>query len=168
MKLVLHRSVTFWSGLWVMAFLLWAWRDSFHREAILFYRAHAVHSVNGGFSLMHNPGAVSPLGWEYRKSSYPHPDWAAFQPLLFLRGSPNLDPNKDWDAWNRSVGHPSGARDFYLALMEVQPIGFRMLFIPYWLILLAFIPLWAALLLWRTRRRRGSPLDAAQGGNCPV
>ena len=28
MKLPLHRSIIFWSGILVMAFIVWAWRDS--------------------------------------------------------------------------------------------------------------------------------------------
>lgn len=35
MKAALHRSITFWSGLLVMLFVCWAWRDAMKQRSVL-------------------------------------------------------------------------------------------------------------------------------------
>src|SRR5688500_16480997 len=51
MKLALHRSIAFWSGMLVMAFICWAWRDSYLNNTIVEYKRFVGQHWAGGFRM---------------------------------------------------------------------------------------------------------------------
>ena len=148
MKLALHRSVTFWSGILVMAFICWAWRDSNYRLAfvqsgdvvVTHYRSaveiedHAENAV--GFW-----SGVQPVG----PTDY-IPEWLPAP--LFAHGG-GVSP------YSRLDGRIT-LREATLELSQSMSVDYRVILIPHWLILLAFALPWSALLAWRWRRRQRS------------
>ena len=89
MKLALHRSLSFWSGLFVMGFICWAWHDSFQMGS---------HAILGRLGFSHCNGGVSfglQSDWRRikldRESRGVYPDWAAFPPPHLLLRAANSE-----------------------------------------------------------------------------
>ena len=151
MKLALYRSITFWSGLLVMGFIGWAWRDS---------ELHMSRAQKGFFSVVHDhsavsvwwdPGAPAPLAL----TRYPVVDSVLrsdlFPAPLYMRGNHEIRSAREQ---GRHAGsHPTARED---TIWFADEIGFnsRVWFAPHWLLLLAVALSWSALLLWRARRRK--------------
>ena len=159
MKLALHRSVSFWSGLLVMAFVCWAWQDS-TRWVVEASRKN-VALVNGGSGI--SLCRVGGLGWKTKLVRVPVGNVSdrlgriQAGPPLFLR---NTD-DAAWEAqWQMPNDNP--AWDLFLWMQFGSAKGDWHLYIPHWLILLAVAVLWLGLLIWRARRRsRPLPHEAA-------
>jgi hypothetical protein len=164
----LSRSVTFWSGILVMGFISWAWRDS--------SRVYTIASASGW--TVQQAGSVLSI---YRTGAVPNNDpWTG----RFL-----VDPSTaPWDGaflaepmFVRSTGDPEIRSRFFAAsgphshvprrpeAVHLRSIFFSYvegwaLLIPHWLLLLAIALPWAGLLLWRSHRMRrawlGSPVAA--------
>jgi hypothetical protein len=144
------RSITFWSGILVMGFICWAWRDSFRHEAGMTGGSWMGRSKTGGVMVF---GFAMSIG-EF-KADYVlippewHHEWSAFQPLFWHRR-----PEPEDEFWVERVKAASNAREAYPAYMESWPTSRWMVFVPYWLLLLAVAVTWTGLLLWRARRIR--------------
>ena len=149
MKLALHRSITFWSGILVMGFLAWAWWDSFAANSTLVYRSHGAALNLGGLTISQNTYGA---GRDFKVNRLPHSNTfqkfprEQFQRPYVLRGSAlepsdTEEPTHSMEAWHRRW-ISSKAEDV------------RMLRLPIWLVLLGFAAVWTALLMWRVRRRR--------------
>ena len=157
----LHRSVIFWSGLLVIAFIMWAWRDSVDRSPGAGYHDTLLTTLNGGIGICHVHARNAPFEATYRGHSYPHPEWAACQPAFFIRGAgQQLNTVEEWENHMRQLHAAANARDFFGPPMRVESSRSWVLFIPHWMILLTFALLWAALLLWRARRRKKAMTNA--------
>lgn len=161
LKLALHRSITFWSGILVMAFIGWAWRDSAWRWSYACFGDHVVASQDSGVSISGEPGA--------------HYRWSMYQSTIAPKGfgSASLRPRfgrpgiarhgwrERWGKdpfpaeWVRREGFDPILADFY----RRAPLpGAWMSFVPYWLILLGVAIPWGALLAWRGSRMRKAAL----------
>jgi hypothetical protein len=155
----LHRSITFWSGLLIIAFLCWAWWDSFA------YHSHATRSE---FKISHHAGGIEicrdrfgdPFGpfpgsdsvdrFAIRHTMIPSSAIQLFQAPFFIRGRDGKDP-----VTLTIIGEPVTYREFLFDAMAWSPRGDWVLFLPHWLLLLVIAIPWLALLAWRARRRSG-------------
>ena len=140
----LRRSVSFWSGILVIVFLCWAWWMSTRSEIFCQWNCFMVSNTSGGIevnSIYSTTGFHRPV---YKKASpLPH---AALPAPFILRGtgSPSAP---------LPVRQPVSYRDDLELLMTRRDPTAWLVFIPHWLILLAVILPWAALLHWRSKRR---------------
>lgn len=168
MKLALHRSVTFWSGILAMAFICWAWRDSTRASSFIVKDRWAVISVTSRAMV------------DYRAYSSPS-EWKAGQ--LEVAGMADYirvlnEFPLDWPRLVRGikieermefyeVGTVSGRTPNVVESCYYQESGPHTggpsdwcLFIPYIVILTAIAAPWTVLLLWRARRRkRAEPMS---------
>ena len=136
----LHRSLTFWLGLPGLIFLSWAWVDSMHRLSAV-QRRHTINSrelqAETRDSLLHHSGKLS-----------------------LIRVKPLADEpytNKHSRTYWRRQDSPAGTwfppLD-YRTDLTAAVLQSRTLTIPHWLIILAHLALWTALLAYRRRRMR--------------
>lgn len=150
MKLVLHRSITFWSGIIVMVFICWAWRDSKeHWSCSTFKSWHAQH-YKSAFIFGSNDH-TTPLRWQrLPASAYPIQEEEYFPAPYLTWGS----ERRYVHALTAMQREQRTLREKTLGLMEKAKRHIWMSFIPHWLILLAVGAVWLGLLFWRARRRR--------------
>jgi hypothetical protein len=126
-----HRSITFWSGILVIAFLCWAWWRSVGHSDSIGVNRYGISNTHSHLHIEVNRFPIwenwpwnfhhSPMPPEFRKTAFPMP--------------------------GRQV--VTGA-----------PVTRMHLFIPHWLILLVVATPWCGLLLWQ-RWRSGRARAAA-------
>ena len=178
-KLALHRSITFWSGILVIAFLCWACWDSTRAQIYAVYGGCEVRNRNCGVAI----GSLE----DYKIQ----PARAGRRELDPLPASPASDPDdpfagpqftkrpglritwpryfrlmegEDTDAaYRRFFGDEEYQRDddpanelgmLFLDVIMLGVPGDWQLYLPHWILLSAFVPLWLALLVWRARHRK--------------
>ena len=141
----LSRSITFWSGVLVIGFIGWAWWQSYFLHPFYNNRGLGISNMGGGVSLARVTHYLG-TGRGVLKSSpsYRH---EALPPPLFIRGASSGQKAK------HSLREPFTIRESWTNAAGRQPGSIR-IFIPHWLILLAFAVPWSGLLLWRSRRYR--------------
>ena len=144
-RLALQRSIVFWSGLLVLAFLGCAWRDSMDWLRLVKKPYFWVSSGYGGLSCGFED-AGSP-GFSCESNPLPRPELLrVFEEPFFIRGGGPL-PDLAGDGETR-------LREQSLAFASYLSPDCWDLFIPYWLMLAVVLPLWLGLLLWRILRQR--------------
>ena len=155
MKLALHRSLNFWSGILIMAFICWAWRDSMNRWTYLFSDHMEASNVASTLFLAYTPNISMGLGAEQtdlagapgiseqaRTMPFPRPDFSRQ-----LNDDEQVILTETCKVRGRT---PEGAMvEFYTS----DTAGWACA-IPHWLILLAVALPWTALLIWRANRRK--------------
>jgi len=151
MKLALHRSITFWSGLLVIAFIGWAWWDSMRHSSWATNSQIALTNEAGALWFSHHgDGATIPTGsarYQLKRTDL-NANWPPLKvlpPLCFVRGS--YEPDLDYDSVDSYL-------DLTVQSYKVLPENWWVLMIPHWLILLTVAALWLTLLFWRARRRK--------------
>jgi hypothetical protein len=135
----LHRSLTFWSGILVVAFISWAWRDSI--GSFTFLRSgHAYLTQAGSGVAVCYDGTLS-TGFQM------HRDYRQYKAVL-----------NGGEIGITFLADVTGHREpIILPLpMAVQQSYKLSVFLPHWLILLTVVLPWYGLLLWRARRIRGA------------
>ena len=148
MKLALHRSITFWSGILVMGFIGWVWWDSLSSSSVIAYQRQKISCNIGGLSYSQNShygnGTLetnrSPLSntfKELRHEWFPRPYW--------IRGG---GPPEKAGPGTQSI------EEWHREWISTQAKGVRLLRVPLWLLMVGFGLPWIGLLLWRARRRR--------------
>ncbi|QJE95972.1 hypothetical protein [Luteolibacter luteus] len=140
----LYRSITFWSGVFVMSFLFWGSWLSQGMYRSLAYDPYAVASADGVLHISRSPGYSSGDRWSTTR--FPSvKTWERFPPPLFLRGKgePVSSPEP-----------PRLFREIAKVAMSGQSPGAWVLAIPHWLIIFAAGLSWSVLLLWRARRTK--------------
>ena len=90
MKLALHRSLNFWSGLLVIGFVSWAWWDSLTWMSSVSQAGRlSAYSGYGGLCIESNDIIVPTT--DYGRGRLPRPELAQaagiFQAPLFVRGT---------------------------------------------------------------------------------
>ncbi len=164
MKLALHRSITFWSGILVIAFIAWTWWDSMHWESSARHGQYRFAQAGSGICLADLAVQINPPDdW----SRQPVSMW---QPFLkeFRLDAPEMvlgtgRPDQKFDYYEPDFGPRNAAACHFAEVLFPPQAGVRAVFIPHWLLLLAFALPWSALLGWRARRRkRATPIEAAQ------
>ena len=179
MKLALHRSITFWSGILVMAFIGWAWGDSVANWSKLQTRHQAVSNISGGIVVECGTDPTVCFPWSGRTARPQAMRMPAFKGPHLERGgtrdffadiSEFVSKNPDGPFGealldvSAGLGLPQGPLDQAFGTMYYRPEGDWRLFIPHWLLLLIFAIPWAALLLWRARRRKRAGTHPEQTG----
>jgi hypothetical protein len=155
----LHRSITFWSGIFVMAFICWAWEDSMRYGAWWSAGNHRFGAEAGYVSLNRRiePTVVTGLP---KRSEHSYSDLMllpTLPPPLFVRGGGNteFDPIPFGEEEEKLTYH-----QWIAGHQQGRPPEDWVLMIPHWLLLLAVAVPWVALLLWRARRvRRASAIS---------
>ena len=157
MKLARHRSMAFWFGLLVIAFLSWAWWDSLKNASAAWGESFAVRSQWGGLDISH--GAPPTLGGGGALREPIEADspvlLEGFPAALFVSGDQEQET-----AVSVTGDLLFGRRKFITVreslLCNVYWGGSKgwTLFIPYWLLMLACAVSWIGLLVLRARRRR--------------
>ena len=134
LKQDLHRSITFWSGILVMAFICWAWRDSMHSKMVAQVGDARIHSAGGEIGFIHWPdGSPGYQNFQRRSGRFKVIDNV---PAAMMAAP--LKPGEERSLFKR----PRLGR------------GKNTLYLPHWLFLIPVILPWSALLLWRARRRK--------------
>jgi hypothetical protein len=125
----LHRWKSFWLGVFVLAFLGWAWVRSVHRIDDISYKASTSSTSWGACTGF---GAVL-LGWSH--------DPFAPDGLRFSSARTNPDWGSIWfpEAIQLDGGRTEGWQNFSIA---------------HWFLILLFLVPWAGSLFWRIRRMR--------------
>jgi len=133
----MHRSFTFWSGLLLIAFTAWAWWDS----------ASAISVAKlGPFYLTHASGGVA-VGYS---DTYPDIHHVTREKIACTVVT---DPESG------SIGFNHRPPEDPYAVVTAKPLfysapGQCSVFLPHWLLMIVFLALWSAMLLWRARRRK--------------
>jgi len=161
-KLALHRSITFWSGILVMGFTGLMWVDSTTRATGAGHNDWYLVSYRAG---VHYSSAGADAGewrFQYRRpiDADDLPVKSYWPPVPYLLRKSG--PAQQMDYW----GDQSFAtmRDFDEYYLQGLRPGSFICFIPYWLLLLVLASGWAALLFWRARRRHKAWLLSGQPG----
>ena len=116
MNLALHRSVTFWSGLLVMAFIGWAWLDSLHRLCLIENGSWKIQNARAGIAASVIVGRKpDPIQVHVRKLEPPSP-LGTFSPLDY--GEQHL----------RGITTKSVSAPHWLILLAVAPVWLALLF----------------------------------------
>lgn len=150
----LHRSISFWSGLFVMLFVLWAWWDSarFSTGAVAafirVYSGPGLVIIDGPTErpVFHLIREQRPKRSSFKKEDFPPPIFAMGGGQEFIYSEVNqIDfPPKETLSQYRARTMKSAAR------------GTWMLSIPHWLLLLATISAWIIVLMKREARWKRS------------
>jgi len=161
MKAALHRSIIFWSGILVMSFLAWAWRDSLSSDTEVRCKDLSLQSYCGGLALNAMPGDHSWWNWWFRRPPSGYGEFGSAPQPFFLRGG-----QENADAHTLSIQATKyddfkSLREIEALLIASDPPRHWMLFLPYWLVIAAFTLPWFMLLIWRARRRRRIPKETA-------
>lgn len=156
MKQQLHRSITFWSGLLVMAFTGWAWRDSYPFESVA-RRGPALISSTEGFLCVGHLLGISGDDFHRSKGATEYAFEALPLPFSVWGGSV-----LGWTVWGGAAPYPDNpSTDTFRAAATrswITMTPYRLVGIPYWLILLAVAVPWSGLLVWRAKRRKRSSM----------
>ncbi|MCW1917015.1 hypothetical protein OJ996_25725 [Luteolibacter sp. GHJ8] len=156
----LRRSVTFWCGLFVIAFLVWAWVDSqWHRSEVVYYQAPYNEpyqlGVHGGMLVLNWTEGGYPPGYSVPRRAFPFAAWRRPDRLAMLWFP---DFYGWWDG-RRYFGWGGMTRAEIMKMREDPAKGFPLrtyhVQVPLWALLLGFILGWGSVLIWRRRRGRG-------------
>ncbi|MEK7951829.1 hypothetical protein [Luteolibacter soli] len=147
MKLALHRSIIFWSGLLVMGFICWAWHDSYFLNRFFNHRGYGVSHMNGGIAMAKITTYLGTRHGSMNTSVFYRME--TFPPPLFIRSEIPPGGTKPKEA---APNPPFTVKESWTATAKLEA-GATRIFIPYWMILSFTALLWLALLLWRAKRR---------------
>ncbi|QJE99037.1 hypothetical protein [Luteolibacter luteus] len=151
----LHRSITFWSGILVMIFIAWAWRDSCR----MLTNANAGHgwwigNLYGGFQLSDTHRPPHPLIERIARPPHP-PDQPLFPRPFRIQGegySVALIGREQIDAYTQQVKQATDHEAMARLFMKIGQHGKVAYFLPHWCLLLSFALGWTGLLFLRAQR----------------
>ena len=143
----LYRSLTFWSGILVVTFLCWGWRDSLRQETDASWGSVFVVNAQSYIGVGRSPSHPS---FGYGRSG-PSGSSGLTPPPFLARGG------KEWaDHTGRDL------KSRLESSWSLDP-GFWSLFIPHWLLVTCATLLWSGLLLWRARRMKRAVDPVTEG-----
>jgi len=151
----IYRWKSFWLGVFGVCSLAWGWRDSMNFSSVIAWREFRAINIGGAivltrFGVVSAPGPGTFMGLEWRRGDL-RPATASFSSFvspLFGRGGGMKHRDDD------PLAEPEAYRDKLEFFMRYRPRGDSLLYIPHWLMLLAFAGPWSAFLAWRWRRMR--------------
>ena len=155
MRLSLHRSITFWSGLLVIIFIAWASWDSTRRWSIGTYGGWQVMNIECGVTITWTPEGP------YATSAYrltPEEGSLRITRPRYLRKAAGETPEAAAERFRQQYSHREDdsrgvIKDTFLSTIVDEP-GSWTLYLPHWCLIAGMLPLWLGLLVWRARRRR--------------
>jgi hypothetical protein len=159
----LYRWKSFWLGVFVLGFLAWAWLDSKQASSELTYAKYKLTHAGSGIcfkylDLRHSSGLVGRLWFRFAFPS----DGGVLQSSTFeapaiFRGSASCQPIT-YDSISsqlRAFHTPRNSAEQLIQPMIWDNVpGSLAIFIPHWLLMLAFLVPWTAFLAWRWWRMR--------------
>jgi hypothetical protein len=156
----IHRWKSLWLGILVITFLGWAWWQSLHRWTMIGYHDYTIDHAGSGIALIDwKIGKKKPLHADHGNISPSNQTWA--HPLL---EAPDLfrstgTPGEGDHYFTRDPGtfEPiprNSAAQHFSALISSRVPGTWGLFLPHWLLILAFLIPWSALLAWRWKKAK--------------
>ncbi|WP_367871794.1 hypothetical protein [Luteolibacter sp. Populi] len=149
MTLALHRSVSFWSGILVIGFVCWLWRDSqSHWSRVELFRVNATQSPSA-MEFTYIPKGNTPRF--ARGQQAPNDIETEYFPAPFLRRGGNTLPTQAF--WDEHAQLKTW-RGIHWNISGIKSSGAWIAFIPHWLILLSVAVPWLGLLAWRAKRRK--------------
>ncbi|WP_265594271.1 hypothetical protein [Haloferula sp. BvORR071] len=155
MKLALHRSIIFWSGLLVMGFIVWAWAISYDHRSWVNFESYALANTEGYASVGHTwiPTQNDAGHSKTRRGQYRYERVA---PPFIARGKEAAISS--WPEWGQAT-----YKEVLTLAYSAGPAAAWGVFVPHWLLLLGSLLFWMALLCGRARRRKrmGTPLQEA-------
>lgn len=167
MKLALHRSITFWSGIVVMAFTCWAWRDSFqHLTAAPIGERRGIIHLDGGAAFIVNRAEAhrfSSQPWNYspevparrlERADWDHLNWWKVEAPFYLEKQKDEAELRAWVARGANNQAHQSNRELWMASVSQLDGPLLAVFFPHWLVLLTVAAVWLGLLVWRARRRQ--------------
>lgn len=148
----LSRSLTFWSGILVMIFICWAWRDSESNVSSVGDDSWSIYHHRSAVAIWRDP-LRSPTAIKFRRDRGDESIRAELFPAPLSMWGDDKVPSPE--EWKQYFGSRQTARENIIwTLNQNGPQG-SVLYLPHWLLLLACALPWSGLLLWRTRRMRG-------------
>jgi hypothetical protein len=158
-----YRSILFWSGLFILAFLLWAWLES-HRSASSYTRYDPVRDRTISLSL-HSSALGAMIHTNYPVPGHPDAVVVRISALGYRRILTHPDnrtpllPAPFWENRYHDPQRPDPRLKYHqpepgtkVTMILFCPTRTTTLRIPFWLILAAYLPLWTGLLYYRHRR----------------
>ena len=159
----LYRSLTFWSGILVIGFLCWAWRDSHRNLSLLTASHYAAFSEGGLLGLIRHPAPFPRFEAERERSFFLQPLYSFGMNEHPIKAASFPPPLRVRSVGSREEAPPT--TKFYHEVVANNarnlPVGTWLLAIPHWLFLLAVTLTWSGLLLCRARRHRRATGKAA-------
>jgi hypothetical protein len=139
-KPVLHRSIIFWTGILLMAFIAWVWWQSMNGITMLRGSRLKVFNSSAGLCLTWHKG------WH----------WDTELEWVHTPGKFKLVESKEFLLSFEAAKTGEGVNPFGKVCWAAAELK-STVFIPYWLILSGCVSLWLGLLLWRARRSGKTP-----------
>ena len=138
----LHRSIVFWAGLLVVAFIIWAWVDSQQRRVSWQYASNPHHSlyIDSRESIVFVQSSRMIRAGSFSVSGR----WGRFQSFPIRVDEPNWLRVPSTYRVYRPVTGPSPTPS--------EGVDRRVIIIPYCLMLFAAGLIWLPLSFWRARR----------------
>ena len=157
MKWRWHRSLVFWAGLLVMGFISWAWVDSWWTVSGLSNGNLTVASTESGVFFGSNARRAN-KSWDAVREHRP----PLFPPLKlslpFILSGTGVDSMHHEKFVKRSA---PDLRTHFEEVMRFRRANSIMIYMPYWLVMVAASMLWLPLLAWRWRKVKCASPDAA-------
>ncbi|QJE99112.1 hypothetical protein [Luteolibacter luteus] len=144
----LHRSITFWSGIFVMGFITWAWWDSGKFQSTLTWQRFKVLHLEGYLGITISPPTKA-QPFEFHRKAPLASDARAFhlaRPAFARSGNPRPKTRETF---------PDGLTTTQVISLwgcKASPPGWSIIFIPHWLILLLADLPWLGFLTLRAMR----------------
>lgn len=181
MKLALHRSLTFWSGLLVMAFICWAWWDSTRASIYGAYRGWELRNLDCGVALGWYRGSgpdragrhvrPKPVATSPEEDPFYSPPVEAGMRITwprYFRKTAEEDIEEAMMRYESIYGHYRDDPEEEISTGFLGPVfgpaGDWMFYLPYWCLLAGVLPLWLGTLLrrwrWRARLKKREPIPA--------
>jgi hypothetical protein len=158
-KLARRRSVTFWFGILVIGFICWGWWHSMTNHGTLCLGPIRGEHGGTGVILRYNPAEKDWSARNRKGLTLVEKEWQSLhkRPLrweIYFATATELHLGRRPSPWQ----WPTGTMNFPTGKGAVFDCA---VFIPHWLILLAFALPWSALLLWRARRGKRTDYEEA-------
>lgn len=147
----LHRSLIFWSGIFVMIFIGWLWRESERRVTSIDSGLWAINQAQSAVMILRT-GTVRTRSPAFHHDRIEQSFTIDFFPApLFMRSRGEAASYNQHRAQQRSG--PTMRQSIIWNLTHTGE-GTVIFYLPHWLILLTFASAWAGVLVWRSRRIR--------------
>ncbi len=155
----IHRSLTFWSGILMMAFICWAWRDSSQVHSIASASGWTLRQAGSAVSIHRARGVANNAPWAGRfpvdPASSPWEGAYLAEPM-FVRSTEDREGRTRFFAASGPHSFvPRRPEAVHLYDIYIVGSGGWTLLLPHWLILISIALPWSGLLLWRARRGPG-------------
>lgn len=152
MKIALHHSMTFWSGLLVLGFFGYAWRESTLWNSQFMTGPYEVRNHHSAVTMVYS-GSAWNFDFDETRASYRELDRLPAPFFVRAEGRTWTPTRADLEVWSEEVRDAPTERERMQINLRYRRASDWALSIPHWLILLAFAVPWLALLLWRAQRR---------------